>query len=99
MEQAESMAQWSFLDRPLFGRRVNWQHVVLCLIVLALLFTRVWDLGNRGFEHDESTHAWESWKILTGQGYRHDPVYHGPLLYHWTAFTFFLLEQMTLRPD
>jgi len=71
--------------------RVNWQTAVLCVIVVALVLTRLWDLGNRAYSHDESTHAWESWKLITGQGYRHDPVYHGPLLYHLTGFVFVLL--------
>ncbi len=90
MDEELSTTMWNVLERPLFGRRVNWQHVVLFVIIVALLFTRLVDLGNRGYEHDESTHAWESWKVLTGQGYRHDPVYHGPFMYYFTAFTFFL---------
>ncbi|MGC8786770.1 MAG: flippase activity-associated protein Agl23, partial [Anaerolineae bacterium] len=82
----------SFLDKPLLSvLRVNGQTVALCLIVLALLVTRLYDLSNRAYSHDESTHAWESWKLFTGQGYRFDPVYHGPFLYHITAFVYFLL--------
>jgi uncharacterized protein (TIGR03663 family) len=81
-----------FLDRPLFSAfRINWQGVILLLIVLTLVFTRLWDLGNRSYSHDESTHAWESWKLITGQGYQHNPIYHGPFLYHVTAFVFALL--------
>ncbi len=92
MKQDQANAILSFLDRPLFsGSRINWQVVILCLIVLALVFTRLGDLGNRAYSHDESTHAWEAWKLLTGQGYRHDPVYHGPFLYHLNAFVYFLL--------
>ncbi|MBC7262579.1 MAG: TIGR03663 family protein, partial [Chloroflexi bacterium] len=69
---------------------INWQMVILLLIVAALVFTRLWDLDNRSFGHDESIHAWESWKLVTGQGYRHDPVYHGPFGYHVVAFVYFL---------
>ncbi|MGC8785846.1 MAG: flippase activity-associated protein Agl23 [Anaerolineae bacterium] len=69
---------------------INWQVVILLLIVAALVFTRLWDLDNRSFGHDESIHAWESWKLVTGQGYRHDPVYHGPFGYHVVAFVYFL---------
>ena len=79
------------LDRPLVaGLRLNAWHVVLLMLVVFLLVTRLYDLGSRGYSHDESIHAWESWKLVTGQGYRHNPVYHGPLLYHLTALAFAL---------
>ena len=58
----------SLLGRPVSPNlRLNWQAVILCAIVVALVFTRLWDLGNRAYSHDESTHAWESWKLITGQ--------------------------------
>ncbi len=80
-----------WLDRRLLaGLRLNGWHVVLIGLVLFLLFTRLYDLGSRGYSHDESIHAWESWKLFTGQGYKHNPVYHGPLLYHVTALVFAL---------
>jgi uncharacterized protein (TIGR03663 family) len=92
MERDRDTAEMSILDKPLLSvLRIDWRVVALCLIVLMLVFTRLWDLGNRAYSHDESTHAWESWKLITGQGYRHDPVYHGPFLYHFTAFVYFLL--------
>ena len=72
------------------GLQLNAQVVILVLIVLALVATRFWDLGNRSFGHDESIHAWESWKLVTGQGYQHDPVYHGPFGYHVVALVFML---------
>jgi uncharacterized protein (TIGR03663 family) len=70
--------------------RINWQAVVLLLIALALVVTRLWALDNRSYSHDESIHAWEAWKLVTGQRYVHDPVYHGPFLYHVTALVYFL---------
>jgi uncharacterized protein (TIGR03663 family) len=69
---------------------VNAQVVILVLIALALIITRFWALGNRSFGHDESIHAWYSWQLVTGQGYVHDPVYHGPFGYHVVAFMFLL---------
>ncbi|MBC7233428.1 MAG: TIGR03663 family protein, partial [Chloroflexi bacterium] len=92
MRKDQVAAESSFLDKPLSSvLRLNGRTVVLCLIVLALVVTRLYDLSNRAYSHDESTHAWESWKLFTGQGYRFDPVYHGPFLYHITAFVYFLL--------
>jgi uncharacterized protein (TIGR03663 family) len=91
MERTQTGGRRSFLDRPLQSVvRITPQTVILALIVLVLVFTRLYDLGNRSYCHDESTHAWEPWKLITGQGYRFDPVYHGPFLYHATAFFFFL---------
>ena len=81
----------SFLDKPVFGnlKLTRWTAIYLALMVFILL-TRFWALGARGYEHDESIHAWESWKLATGQGYVHNPVYHGPFLYHLTALIFVL---------
>lgn len=79
--------QTSWLDRPVWGAITGW-HLAYAAIVLFILFTRLWDLGTRPYDHDESIHAWESWKLITGQGYQHSPVYHGPFLYHFTALLF-----------
>ncbi len=81
----------SLLDRPLFGsKRVTWMTVAYVLIMLFVVFTRLWNLSSRGYSHDESIHAWEAWKLVTGQGYQHNPVYHGPFLYHFTALIYAL---------
>jgi uncharacterized protein (TIGR03663 family) len=89
--ERDAESKVNFWDRPvLAGLPLPRRTIVLALIVGALIFTRLWDLGNRGFGHDESIHAWEAWKLVTGQGYRHDPVYHGPFGYHLVAF-FYLL--------
>ncbi len=91
MDRSQGSTRKSFLDRPLLSVvRITPQTVILALIVLVLVFTRLYDLANRSYCHDESTHAWEPWKLITGQGYRFDPVYHGPFMYHATAFFYFL---------
>lgn len=69
---------------------------IYAVLVLFIVLTRLWGLSYRAYEHDESIHAWESWKLFTGQGYVHDPVYHGPLLYHVTAGIFALLGDSDL---
>ena len=79
----------TFLDRPLFkGSRISWFMVLYVAVFVFVVFTRLWDLGGRAYSHDESIHAWMSWKYITGQGYQHNPVYHGPFLYTFTAFIF-----------
>ncbi|OGO06003.1 MAG: hypothetical protein A2Y73_07430 [Chloroflexi bacterium RBG_13_56_8] len=91
MEETHSGRSVGFLDKPIFaGVRLTWWHVAWFAILVFVVFTRLWDLGSRPYCHDESIHAWESWKLFTGQGYIHDPVYHGPFMYHFTALIFTL---------
>ncbi|MBP7777958.1 MAG: TIGR03663 family protein [Acidobacteria bacterium] len=66
--------------------RLAW--LALALVALGL---RLWDLGLRTMSHDESLHAFLSFRLATEGAYQHDPVYHGPLLYHLNALVFFLV--------
>lgn len=66
--------------------RVAW----LALLGLAAA-VRLWDLGGRMMSHDESLHAFFSFRLMAEGAYQHDPVYHGPFLYHLTALVFFLV--------
>ncbi|MDP9363456.1 MAG: TIGR03663 family protein, partial [Chloroflexota bacterium] len=61
------------------------------LLVGLAAVTRFWDLGSRTLHHDESLHAWYSWLFTTGQGYVHDPLMHGPFLFHANALVYLLL--------
>jgi uncharacterized protein (TIGR03663 family) len=74
------------LDRPIFGR-VRLEHLVHLAILSIAVVLRLWGLGVRPLHHDESIHAYFSWRILTSgpSDYRYDPVYHGPVLYYLTA--------------
>jgi predicted membrane-bound mannosyltransferase len=40
--------------------------------------------------HDESLHTLYSWNLYAGKGYQHDPLMHGPSLFHITALMYFL---------
>jgi uncharacterized protein (TIGR03663 family) len=64
----------------------------LTLLVLAItavaLVLRLVDLGARAMHHDESLHATFSWYLAEGRGYEHNPLMHGPLLFHLTAGAF-----------
>lgn len=78
-------------------------RAIWALIAIAILFAvgiRVQGLGRKMYHHDESIHAWYSYRLYD-QGrindtnpsdvvYKYDPVYHGPVLYHVGAL-FFLL--------
>ena len=76
----------SALDRKLIGNLTLEQCLYITVFAIAV-FTRLYILGVRPYHHDESIHAFYSWKITTdGVGsYQYDPVYHGPLLYYSTA--------------
>ncbi|MCG8349564.1 MAG: TIGR03663 family protein [Chloroflexales bacterium] len=65
------------------------QCIYLIIGVVALL-AHVWGLGDRALHHDETLHAAYSWTLFTGGGYIHDPLLHGPFLYHIGALFYFL---------
>ena len=60
------------------------------LMILGLVL-RFWDLGAKAFHHDESLHAFYSWRLFDGQGYVHDPMMHGPLLFELNALAYLLI--------
>jgi uncharacterized protein (TIGR03663 family) len=91
MSQAPDDSKRNVLDRPVFGAgRITWWTVIFVAILVVIVLTRLWDLGSRAYCHDESIHAWDSWRLYTGQRYTHNPVYHGPFLYHLTALVYAL---------
>ena len=61
------------------------------LAIVGLSFAlHFWNLGARALHHDESLHATYSWYLYKGAGYKHDPLMHGPVLFHLTALMYFL---------
>ncbi|MGD9762662.1 MAG: flippase activity-associated protein Agl23 [Candidatus Binatia bacterium] len=76
----------SALDRRVLGR-YTLEQVLYVAIFLIAVFLRTYELGVRPYHHDESIHAFFSWKILENgfSDYKYDPVYHGPTLYFSTA--------------
>ncbi len=81
----------NLLDQPLLSLfKLDWERVILIAIILLGVVTRLWDLGYRSYNHDESIHTDWSWNLYTGRGYQHNPIYHGPFLYLATAATFVL---------
>lgn len=92
MEQTLDMEpRESILDLPVSRLlQVNWEVVAYVLILVLAVVSRFWDLGSRAVTHDESLHALYSWKLYAGEGYRHDPMMHGPFLFHINALAYFL---------
>ena len=64
---------------------ITLEAALYALILVAAVLTRFWDLGSRALHHDESLHAYFSWLLATGQNYAHDPLMHGPFLFHMNA--------------
>jgi predicted membrane-bound mannosyltransferase/DNA-binding beta-propeller fold protein YncE len=64
--------------------------MVFVTVLLLALFTRFYIVGARVMSHDESLHTKYSWQLYAGQGYVHNPMMHGPLLFHLTALSYFL---------
>ena len=61
------------------------------VLVAVALVARLWDLGSRAMHHDESLHALYSYNLAVGDGFRHDPMMHGPFQMEATAGLFLLL--------
>lgn len=88
-EQTPTQSLW---DTPLTALfKINWDVVILVAILLIAIVTRFYDLGSAAWSHDESIHTNWSELLYKGSGFIHNPIYHGPLLYHMTALAFFVL--------
>lgn len=91
VERPEMHERSALLDISLIRlQAVDWALVLFAGFVAAAILTRFWDLGSRALHHDESLHAVFSYYLYNGQGYQHDPLMHGPFLFHATAFIFWL---------
>lgn len=66
-------------------RLYPWLAILLLSGAFALRIAQ-WDL--RPFHADEAVQAYQTWRLLNGEGYRYDPAdKHGPSLYYGTAAT------------
>jgi uncharacterized protein (TIGR03663 family) len=67
-----------------------WERPAWIALLAGAALVRLWNLGARVMSHDESLHAYYSYELFTRGIYRHDPTYHGPLLYHLNAVVYAL---------
>ena len=67
-----------------------WETVAYSTLLVFAGAMRLWDLGQRAVHHDESLHSFYSWQLAEGQGFRHDPLMHGPLQFEANAAIFFI---------
>lgn len=81
----------SWLDRPLTSLlTLNWEVVAWIVLLIITAVARFYDLGVRAMSHDESLHAIYSYYLYDRGNYQHDPMMHGPLLFHVNALFYFL---------
>ena len=89
--QTESIRPKTTLDTPIFAAfKLNWETMLYIIIIILAIITRFYGLGDRVMSHDESLHTLYSWNLYAGKGYQHDPLMHGPFLFHANAFMYFL---------
>jgi uncharacterized protein (TIGR03663 family) len=87
----ESSDKHTIFDRPLMDLlKPSWEKAFYLAIFLIAIATRFWDLGARAMSHDESLHALYSYYLYNGTGYQHNPMMHGPFLFHASALIYFL---------
>jgi uncharacterized protein (TIGR03663 family) len=90
-EPSPALGAQRWLDRLLaIEIAINWGLVAYLGLFLIGLLLHFWDLGSRALHHDESLHATYSYYLFRGSGYKHDPLMHGPVLFHLTALMYFL---------
>ncbi len=82
----------SWLDLPILQFIViNRETLLFAVIVVLAIISRFYDLETRVMSHDETIHVYHnSWSLYNGQGYRHDPLSHGPFQTHVVALSYFL---------
>ena len=86
----EKMKQ-TIWDRPLQAVfRLDIERTLYIILIVLALVTRLWGLGDRVQSHDESIHTKYSWNLYVGHGFQHQPLMHGPFLFHATALSYFL---------
>ncbi len=67
------------------------ERIIVVVILVLALATRFYVLGDRAISHDESIHTKFSWNLYAGEGFQHNPMMHGPLLFELTALTYHIL--------
>ncbi len=85
----EESQPWSerILERT---ARIDLEMIIYVILILAVVFTRFYDLESRVMSHDESLHTQFSWYLAEGRGFNHDPLMHGPFQMHVVALSYFL---------
>ncbi|MFQ5740311.1 MAG: flippase activity-associated protein Agl23 [Acidobacteriota bacterium] len=80
-----------FWDRPVpYLVGVNRESLAWGFLIVLAAATRFFELGLRAMSHDEGQHAFYSYNLYATGAYTHNPVTHGPFLFHLNALIYFL---------
>jgi uncharacterized protein (TIGR03663 family) len=91
IKSSKPRAQSHLLDTPILDVfHINLETLLYVLLALVAVVACFANLGARSQSHDESLHALYSWKLYAGEGYEHNPMMHGPFLFHINALFYFL---------
>ena len=84
----ELLAQESSRFGGWLNEHRGWAAIVALMVVGAVL--RFWSLDSQALHHDESLHAQFTFYLADGRPYIHNPLMHGPFLFHVGAAGYFL---------
>jgi len=90
MKKNSKITEW--LDRPVISPwpRFTIYHLIIVLILITAVLSRFVMLGERVMSHDEVNHVVPSYSYYQGEGYRYDPVTHGPFQFHMITLSYVL---------
>lgn len=77
-------------DSWLSLRAIGWTLPLAIVVFATAVILRLWDLDHRALHHDESLHAYFSWRYSEFFTYDHNPLMHGPFQFHVIAGAFAL---------
>ncbi|MGI8423287.1 MAG: flippase activity-associated protein Agl23 [Chloroflexota bacterium] len=83
-----TLGDW--LNRRWLYELTYWQAIAVVLLLVSLVITRFYNLGDRAMHHDESMHAKFAWDTFKGQVYKYNPLLHGPFQFLSVAGSFWL---------
>ncbi|HDQ26267.1 MAG TPA: TIGR03663 family protein [bacterium] len=90
IDDDEEEAEPAAVAAPGKGFAVNREVIIWIAIFAAAIMLRFIDLGVKPMHHDESMHAFYSYKLFKGDGYSYNPMLHGPFLFHANALAYFM---------
>jgi uncharacterized protein (TIGR03663 family) len=63
----------------------KWFWIFAGALVFLAMLSRFVNLGDKAFHHDESLHAYYSYRVSTGSPHEYSALLHGPFLYYFVG--------------
>ncbi len=70
--------------------RFDWETIAWIALLIVAAVTRFYNVGVRAMSHDESLHTFYSHGLYNAGNYSHNPMMHGPFLFHVNALFYSL---------